>query len=591
MHRLSEIKIINYRSCINATCRLADFTPLVGCNNVGKSNILSAVKWLLRPTSLSPADFYDKEQPVLVEGKIESVSDEILQGIDEKHRTKIEPYCADGTIRIRRKQAFPQASTKEIELYIFDPLSKIEEQSDPWRIAPTGIPQGLYALFPEPIEIGAMEDVAEDVAKFKTSTTIGKLIADIVKPIQEEHGEAIRKELDGLRNKLDADGKERPVQIKAFDNEANQALKSLFPDISVRLHIPTPEIDQLFKTGTIKAYEQDNIGRDITCLGHGAQRAIQMALVQCLSQKRVNTTNTSRMLLIVEEPELYMHPHGIEQVRVSLKKLSRAGYQVLVATHSPLFVESEDVPDTLIIRKTAENGTDATSSLRKAIQDVLHGHPSQARMLFSLSNSSKILFADRIVLAEGKTEHLLIPPLFAHIRNKTLGISRIALINQYGVDNTSNSMQILSALGVPCKAVVDLDYAFRGAVINGFIAADDLDIIECKRIIAERAAELNYNLTDDGLPQKGGSLSSTEAYADLARKEDAIDHIQSIYDKLLRKNIWIWKRGTFDEHVGIDYKSESSWKAFLEKLEKEEEFTDVLADAGGIMKFLEWIDE
>ncbi len=37
MQRLSWVRIVNFRSCVDATFNLADFTPLVGCNNAGKS--------------------------------------------------------------------------------------------------------------------------------------------------------------------------------------------------------------------------------------------------------------------------------------------------------------------------------------------------------------------------------------------------------------------------------------------------------------------------------------------------------------------------------------------------------------------------
>ena len=59
MQRLSRIQIQNYRSCKDTSFPLDDFTPLVGYNNGGKSNILSVIKWLLKPSALSERDFND----------------------------------------------------------------------------------------------------------------------------------------------------------------------------------------------------------------------------------------------------------------------------------------------------------------------------------------------------------------------------------------------------------------------------------------------------------------------------------------------------------------------------------------------------
>ena len=41
------------------------------------------------------------------------------------------------------------------------------------------------------------------------------------------------------------------------------------------------EIKELFKSGTIKVFEDESEeGRDVSILGHGAQRSIQMALIR-----------------------------------------------------------------------------------------------------------------------------------------------------------------------------------------------------------------------------------------------------------------------------------------------------------------------
>jgi putative ATP-dependent endonuclease of the OLD family len=584
VHRLTYIRIINYKSCIDASFDLADFTPLVGPNNGGKSNILSGVKWLVRGHALSSTDFNNPKEPVFIEAVISGITDEVLSRLEETHRKKIEPLCLDQTLEIRRYQQAPSRSVKDVELHVRD------TGNGGWKKAPTGIPNAVTAILPDPIEIGAMEDAAEDAAKYKTSTTIGKLIADIVEPIQDEHGEAIRSELDGLRKKLSADGQDRPKQMQDFDKEANAVLRTFFPDVTIRLHIPTPELDDLFKTGTIKAYEQDGIGREITSLGHGAQRAVQMALVQCLADKSISATSGSTSkLLIVEEPELYMHPHGVEQVRVSLKTLSKAGYQVLVATHSPLVISSSDVADTLLIRKTSDQGTHARRTLRDAVATAMTDHPRQAEMLFSLSNSSQILFADRVVLAEGTTEHRLIPSLFEIARGRTLGLARIALISQGGVYNTPKSMQILRAMDLPCKAIVDLDFAFRGARTEGLLAEDDADIAKCKEIFAEIAAAGECLLDPEGLPTKGGALTSSEAFAQLATHKDAAPSIESLHAKLLEHDIWLWKLGAMDQHVGLESKSEKAWSSFPEGLHLSG--LNSIPDKHGVLDLLEWLDK
>ena len=65
-HLLAEIKIENYKSVLSEVFELSAYTPLIGYNNAGKSNILSAIKWLLRRTSLQINDFNNAEEPVII---------------------------------------------------------------------------------------------------------------------------------------------------------------------------------------------------------------------------------------------------------------------------------------------------------------------------------------------------------------------------------------------------------------------------------------------------------------------------------------------------------------------------------------------
>ena len=378
-HRLDNVSIRNYKSCDEANIPLSGFTPLVGYNNAGKSNILSAIRWLLRRTSLTASDFYNPEEPVIVEGVISGITDDLLGSLEEKHKNSIEPYLSDQTLKLRRIQNAPADSVKKIVLEVFDSSGDGE-----WKSNPAGIDNAISALFPEPITVGAMEDAEEDVTKAKTSTTIGKLIAEVLSPIEEQHGAAIHEALDGLRKKLGADGTERAPEITALDNAANEKLAEFFPGVKIRMHVPTPEIKEVLKGGTIRIYEgDDETGKEMTVLGHGAQRSIQMALIRHLADiKRVEDAAVSTTLLLIDEPELYLHPQGVEQVRVALKRLSNEGYQVVFSTHSPQMIVSDDIRSTLLIRKTTKNGTHARRRLEEAVSAVITDAPSQVEMLF-----------------------------------------------------------------------------------------------------------------------------------------------------------------------------------------------------------------
>lgn len=564
MHGLSDIAIKNFRSCQDCAFPLADFTPLVGYNNGGKSNVLKGISWLLKKRALGADDFFDPGRPVEISGTISGISEELLDRLDKKHRDRIEKYCHDGDLRLRRLQPAPSASAKTVHLDIWDP----QQDGGGWTRNPTGIDEAISALFPEPIEIGAMEDSAEDVAKHKNTTTIGKLIGEVTVPLEEQHGAEITRAFDGIRRILEAGGAQRSPELQAFDRGANQLIQDFFPGISIALHVPPPEIKELFKSGTIKVYEgPGSPGRDVSALGHGTQRSIQMALIRYLAEVKAKADEASaRTLLLIDEPELFLHPQAVEKVRSALRALSRSGYQVVFGTHSPQMVNLDDVADCLIVRKDGHRGTFGLPTLREAVAETLEGAKSQAATLFEFQNAAQILFADRAVIAEGKAERRLLPEIYRLELGLTPGEDRTALVSLGGATNVASALRILSVMGIPAKAVVDLDYALRGAIAAGVIPKTDPDYQACLHRVGQLAPELNLQVAEDGFPKKSPKITAEAAFALLAGDPAFAQGVTALHEKLLTHSIWLWTRGSFEHHLGITGKGEEVWAAYAVEL-------------------------
>ena len=566
-HKLSELRVENFKSVKSEEFDISDYTPMVGYNNAGKTNILESIKWVLQKSSLKLNDFNNPEIPVIVTAKIDGISEELLANLNQGHRNRIEPFVANETIKIRRTQPLPTSTAAQIRLDVFNPQAG--EGEEDWKPNPAGIDNAIKALFPDPIHIGAMENSEEDVSKFKTSSTIGKLLSEIIGPIEEQYGDQVRNALNGLKDILDADGQHRAPELTAFDEQVNGKLDAFFPDINIKIHVPTPELKEVFTKGTIKVYENQNeIGTDVSALGHGAQRSIQMTLIRHLADLKLNVGElTTTTLLLIDEPELYLHPQAIEILRESLKTLSTQGYQIIFSTHSPFMITEKDVANTILIRKNQQLGTHKRNSLKSAIPTVEQDAQHQLTLMFALSNSSNILFSERVILAEGKTENKLLPFLVNIISNRTLALNKCALVQQGGSGNTKKSMLVLRTMDLPCKAIVDLDYAFKQGISDGFLQADDLDIAACITEFAMLAPE-NEIVLDNGLPtNKNSSMSAAEAFALLAQRPNIQQNILNLKAKLQAQGIWIWTKGTIEKHLNISGKTEQVWARFTSDLE------------------------
>ena len=143
-HLLSEITIRNFKSIRVETFELTAYTPLVGYNNAGKSNILEAIKWLLRKNGLAENSFNNQSNPVEMEGKITGITAEILGQLPENQRTSIQPYLFVESLYIKRVQATPCVPAAQIRLFVKDPANI--GTANEWRLNPIGLDQALQAL-------------------------------------------------------------------------------------------------------------------------------------------------------------------------------------------------------------------------------------------------------------------------------------------------------------------------------------------------------------------------------------------------------------------------------------------------------------
>ncbi|EHY78646.1 ATP-dependent OLD family endonuclease [Stutzerimonas stutzeri ATCC 14405 = CCUG 16156] len=558
-HILENLKITNFRSCKLVEAKLGAFVPLVGYNNAGKSNILSAVEWLFKGKVLSQSEFFDPLVNIEVEGEISGITAQILDGLEEAHRKKIAPYIVNGKIKIKRTQ-FPDAKkASDVDILIEHPV-------DGYKKNPTGIWNAIKCLFPEPIRVAAMDNAADDSAKAKSTSTIGKLLAEFCEAVQKNNENRINRHLGAISRRMSASGNKRLPELDAIDTSINKKIEDLFPGISLKLHFDVPTFEEIFKAGTVRVFEQQDVGRDFSAYGHGAQRSIQMALIRHLAEVKKDAESPTTTVLLIDEPELYLHPFAIEQVREALHTLSQHGYQIIFSTHSGQMITAERAQHTLLVRKE-NHETLIRKRLKDALEVVLPKAQAQAQHLFALTQSNQILFANKVVLTEGTTEIRLLPFIYKEITACTLGQHQVAMVETRSVDNIPKSLRVLNEMDIPAVAIVDLDYAFRGGVSNGFISSTDPALIALKKILARLENNGACTLDGGGLPTKNGVVTASEAFCLLAKEADAVQHIQSLHNQLQAHGIWLWTQGAIESHLNLAGKNEAVWAQFKSEVE------------------------
>lgn len=580
--RLEKIKINNFCSCQSLELELNSFNPIVGYNNSGKSNILKAVNWLLKKSVLAKTNFYDENNPLTVEGEISNVN---LQLLPQNQQVSVSAYIHNGILKFRRRQDTPETTAAQIKIDVFD------FNAGSWTDNPAGLDTAIGKLFPEPIYIEAMKDASEDVSKFSAKNTIGLLLKYTLKQIESNNLAA----LNTLKGALDTvtsqmSGPNRIQEFNIFEAEATTEINNFFPGISLHLKLSAPDVDDLMKGATISLSEGNGIERGFSSYGHGAQRSVQMALIQLLAkQAQLIQLDAPTTVLLIDEPELYLHPQAIEILRESLKTLSKQNFQIIFSTHSPLLLAKDDVLDTSLIYKQ-QNITVTRKKLATASK-VIANNPHQFSVLFSLQNSTYLLFSEAVLVIEGKTEKMLLPEIYRAIKGQTLGINKLCLVEAGGSASVYPTMNVLKEVGYKPKALVDLDYIFKIAPQENFIdAANNQDFIDCKSWFEQNSAIRNFNIGTDGFPVKKGvltnnPLSTSEAYELLAI--DKPIEIERLAAVLSTNDIWVWKKGAIEAHLGIQ-KNDADRMDFLNTLNTNNNLNHAI-DGVGLVEFINWV--
>ena len=561
MHRLSHLIVKNFRACQNIALPLEGYTPLVGQNNTGKSTILKAIEWVLKPTTLSMQDFHDPDQPVEISACIDGISAAILDRIPEaKHRKAIEPYCQGGRLWIRVVASGTTA--KSVEKQVWDAEQCTDaDNPDQWRNYPTGLPQAVSALLPEPLVIQAMHDIGEDLGKAKAGTTIKSLLDEIMGPLLEAHAE-LSSALETIRHVLTSDGDNRSDHLHQFDSDATDALAHFFPGLALDLNLQVLDVKEFFKAGDLHVTDKvTGDRRRFDQMGTGTQRAIQMALIRYLADTRKRDDDSpSRRLLLIDEPELYLHPQGVRRLRQALSQLSGTGFQVVFSTHSPMMLSRDNAADTVIVGKAAETGVNVRKPLRQAVQEALESGPSQSRTLFELGNLTEIYFADRVVICEGKTDRRLLPLAYERLYGQSPELDHIAFVSLGSCADIPKALAVLSAMGIQACAVADLDFAYTHARKSGLLERDGGDIEAAKRVLGGLSQEQGFALNGNGLPQndKKSGWSAADAWACYAANEDGRAIALTSHETLKYSGVWVWLEGCIEQVTKATQKGEGA---------------------------------
>lgn len=468
-------------------------------------------------------------------------------------------------------------------------IKSIDDSTD-WN-NPNGIDNAIKSLLPDPIAIYSMQDANEDVGKLKATNTLGKIIKILSKQIVDD---VISSKINDLNKILIGDDEtlRQPI-FNEFEKSVTQKMDDFFPDLKIKLGLERLQIDDILSKSKLFVSE-NGIDREFSNLGHGAQRSVQMSLIRQLADYSKKSLIRSQVILI-DEPELYLHPQAIELLRESLEVLSKNGFQIIFTTHSPYMIRKEHILGTNIIRKY----NNETFVLPRICDSIHSDNSGSMNTLFGIENLAQLLFSDQVLLIEGTTEQIILPSLFEKILNKKLERYKISLINAGGSGAVASLIKILKKMNINYKAVVDLDFAFKVAPNQNycFIEGNHVSIHACKDLLLKLNSNDNLYLGDDKYPRNGKvkdgekNITAARGFEILAENLSSKEHIQNIHNDLKKHNIWVWKTGAIESCLCLKHKESGEWHNFRNSILNTDETLSIINEPDEILKFISWVSE
>jgi hypothetical protein len=168
------------------------------------------------------------------------------------------------------------------------------------------------------------------------------------------------------------------------------------------------------------------------------------ALEQCCE------AGVTGVLLLVEEPELFLRPQAQRYLYRVLHRFADTGNQVVYTTHSPAFLNVARLDELAVVTREPIAGTTVHQAA------VLPASDGFRAMSEFDAERGELFLADVAVLVEGRTEKLALPHVF-----RALGVDAdregISIVECGGKANLPVFVRLCQATGIPFLVVHDRD--------------------------------------------------------------------------------------------------------------------------------------
>ena len=447
---LSRVEITNFRNFEHLEVNLGQTSVIVGENNIGKSNLLYALRLVLDPRlpdsvrQLREEDFWDGvKKPVKNKQMIEISVDlqdfsgdkNLLSVLQEFLVAGANPDIARLTYRFRPRVPLPTDRDLTPEDYEFIVFGGTQEKNRVTYEVRKWIP----------IEVlPALRDAETDLSAWRNSP-LRPLIERL--KIPEATLSSVAGAIDQATDQLTSE-----KDLKDLKSDIDCRLVTMIGNvirIDPSLGFAPTSPDRL--TRSLRMFGDGAYKRSIGDLSLGINNVLYLLLLALELERKEASSERATTILAIEEPEAHLHVH---LQRLVFRDFLQRDSPVILTTHSPHVASVSPLRSIVLLRKDHGNATVGHSTLSAGLSEEQVADIER----YLDATRAEILFARGVVLVEGPSELFLVPA-FSAAMGYPLDEYGVTVCSVHGTDFVPYAKLLgPQSLNVPFTVATDGDW-------------------------------------------------------------------------------------------------------------------------------------
>lgn len=341
--KISKVIIHNFRSILDSEFDLADYSLLVGENNAGKTNVISALRAFYEDAGVKFNEGNDFPK-IPTKDKESWIELHFKTTPEEQESLKEEYKSEDSILRVRRyfKSENPDlVKGNQSNIYAYEKGTL----STNLFYGAKGVSQNKLGRIIYIPELSKSDDNLKLSGPSPFREMVNYVFGKVIK--SSKAFETLNGSFDKFNADFQKETSEDGYSMKTIEDEINSELKNWEIKFGIKINpIKPPDIVKSLLSHYIQDNNlSDNKEIEVTSLGQGLQRHLIYTLIKLSSnytdkkEEKKKEFSPDFTLILFEEPEAFLHPSQQEQMNLNLQKIATENnQQILITTHSPIFV-------------------------------------------------------------------------------------------------------------------------------------------------------------------------------------------------------------------------------------------------------------